>query len=589
MKIKAKVSGIIYEFSPVGKSDEERYLCPQCSHLRKKNKDKCLAWNSKNEIAYCHNCNESFTVYRPGEKKEYFAPEWKNITALTDKAVKWFTGRMISQKTLNRMQIYSDNEYMPQHNSIQEVICFPFFFQDKLYNIKFRGPQKSFKQVAGAELIFYNLDAVLNYKEIIIVEGEIDALSYIECGIENVISVPAGANVGGKMEYLDDYISLFENTALFYIATDQDTKGIELKDELCRRLGPDRCMIVSFKDCKDANDYLLKYGGPALQDTVKEARPVPIKGIVKVDDIENDIYDLFNHGSDPGLPLNEPFDEYIKWEPGRLAIVTGVPSHGKSEFVDYLITKLNILYGWKVAYFTPENYPLKYHYEKIFEKLIGKKFNSKTCNEMEYYMALDHIKENFFYIMNEEDFTVKQIIDCAQGLVRTQGIKIVVIDPYNRLDHQYSDSETQYISRFLDKLTMFCRLNNVLLFLVAHPRKMNKEANGKVCTPSLYDINGSANFYNKADYGFTVYRKSDNSNVMINEVEIHWQKIKFKYLGHTGVSELKYNFVNGRFQKDTNWDNTNWLVRKAEQAVINYTEPQNIDCKWERDENTPPF
>lgn len=587
MKIKGKISGIIYEFTPTGNSEQERYLCPQCSHLRKKNKDKCLSWNTEGQRGNCHNCNEVFFVYRPEGKKEYIAPEWKNITSLTDKAVKWFTGRMISQGTLNKMKIYSDVDFMPQYKTNVEVICFPFFFQEKLYNIKYRGPGKSFKQVSGAELIFYNMDAILDNKDLIIVEGEIDALSYIECGIENVISVPAGANT--KMEYLDDYISLFEKTEHFYIATDQDTKGVELKDELCRRFGPDKCLIVSFKECKDANEYLLKYGGPALQDTIKEAQPVPIKGIVSVQDLAVDIHDLFLNGSDPGLGLNEPYDDYIKWELGRLAVVTGVPSHGKSEFVDYLVTKLNLLYGWKTAFFTPENYPLKYHYEKLFEKIMGKKFNSKSCNEMEYYMAFDYIKENFFYIMNEEDFTVKEIINCAQGLVRTKGIKVVVIDPYNRLEHQYTDTETQYISRFLDKLTMFCRINGVLLFLVAHPRKMNKEANGKICIPSLYDINGSANFYNKTDYGFTVYRKSDDHNVLMNEVQIHWQKIKFKYLGHTGVSELKYNFVNGRFQSNTNWDNTNWLIKQVEQQVMNYTEPENTDYEWEKDENTPPF
>ena len=446
MKIKAKSTGIIYTFDPQNRSEEERYLCPQCSHLRKKKTDKCLAWNNKDQIAYCHNCGEVFYVYRPNEAKQYVCPEWKNITSISDDIVKWFTGRMISQKTLNKMKIYSDREFMPQFKKEVTVACFPFFFQDKLINIKFRGLQKSFKQNAGSELIFYNQDALLNFQDIIIVEGEMDALSYIEVGIDNVLSVPAGANT--KMEYLDNYIELFEKIKNVYIATDQDTKGIELKDELGRRLGPEKCFIVNFKDCKDANDYLIKYGGIALQDTIKEAKPMPIKGIVTAEDISGDVYDLFMNGIDPGLPLNEKFDEYIKWELGRLAIVTGVPSHGKSEFVDYLITKLNLLYGWKVAFFTPENYPLKYHYAKLYEKIIGKKFSKNTSSEMEYDMAMDYIKDNFFYILNESDFTVSNVLTASLSLVKTRGIKMVVIDPYNRLDHQYTNSETQYISSF---------------------------------------------------------------------------------------------------------------------------------------------
>lgn len=342
-------------------------------------------------------------------------------------------------------------------------------------------------------------------------------------------------------------------------------------------------MVVSFKDCKDANEYLIKYGSD-FHDLLKNASQVPTKGIVTIDNLHNDIAAMFVDGVPPGMKLNEPFDEYIGWETGRLAVVSGIPSSGKSEFVDYLAVKLNMLYGWKAAYFTPENYPLKYHYAKLFEKIIGKRFSKETATEMDFDLAEDHIRDNFFYIMNEEDFTVDSVLTAAKILVKTRGIKILVIDPYNRLEHQFKDSETQYISRFLDKLTNFARFNDVLVFLVAHPRKMDKDLNGKMKVPTLYDINGSSNFYNKTDYGFTVHRKTDERNILINEVEVHWQKVKFKYLGHTGVSELKYNFVNGRFQKDTNWDNRNWLVKEVSQTLIDYTEPT-----WELSQSECPF
>jgi len=579
MKIKSTVTSLLYDFDVKGKIDEERYLCPECSTHRKKKSDKCFAWNTKSDVGFCHNCHASFYIFKPGEEKQFVIPIWKNITGLTDKAVKWFTGRMISQKTLVEMKIYSDNIFMPQFGMEIEAICFPFFFQESIVNIKFRGPQKSFKLHSGAELIFYNQDALLNFEEIIIVEGEIDALSFIECGFDNVISVPNGANL--KMEYLDTYHELFEKITKIYLAVDQDTKGIELRDEFIRRLGAEKCFVVNFKECKDANEYLIKHG-PEFHDLINDAIPVPVKGIVTVDSIYTDIHDLYISGVNPGKTLNEPFDELIKWETGRLAIVSGIPSSGKSEFVDYLVTKMNLLYGWKTGFFTPENFPLKYHYAKIFEKLIGKKFSVAVANEMEFEMAMDHIRENFFYVMNEDDCTVDTIIKTAKILVKTRGIKVFVIDPYNRLEHQFKDSETQYISRFLDKLSTFARMNDVLVFLVAHPRKMDKDNAGKLKVPTLYDINGSSNFYNKADYGFTVHRKTDDRNVLINEVEIHWQKVKFKYLGNGGVSDLKYNYINGRFQKDTNWDNTNWLNKSVEQKIINYTE-----SSWDQRENSP--
>jgi len=580
MKIKSTITGALYEFEPSAKGNEERQVCPECSQFRKKKTDKCFAWNNASNVGHCHNCEASFYVYNPVENPEYVVPEWKNITALTDKAVKWFTSRMISQSTLNKMKVYSDTVFMPQLKADTDTICMPYFFQGRVLNIKYRGPQKSFKLYSGAELIFYNQDALLNFDGIIIVEGEMDALSFIQCGYDNVVSVPNGANL--KLEYLDSYHSLFDNKVKIYLGTDQDTKGIELRDELSRRLGPERCLIVNYKDCKDANEYLMKYGGVEFNKLIDDAKPVPVKGVITPEYISVEINSLFQNDTKPGLIIDEPFDKYIKWETGRLAIVTGIPSSGKSEFVDYITVKLNLKHGWKCAYFTPENYPLKYHYAKIYEKLIGKKFHHTASSTMEYDMAFDHIKDNFFYILNEDDFTVETMFTAAKSLIKTRGIKVFVADPYNRLDHQYSDSETQYISRFLDKLTNFARFNDVLVFLVAHPRKMDRDAAGKIRVPTLYDISGSANFFNKADYGFTVHRKTNSDNTLRNEVEIHWQKIKFKYLGEPGVSELNYNYINGRFQATTAWENSNWLSKTVEQKILSYD-------NWQKDDKESPF
>jgi len=568
VKIQSSNTKQIFNYEPNG----ERSLCPECSHTRKKSKDKCLAWDKDHSRGYCHNCLTAFFEYRPHEPKEYFVPQWKNLTDLSDKAVRYFESRMISQKTLVKMKIYSDNEFMPQFKNNLDVICFPYFFNNKLINIKYRGPKKSFKLVAGAELIFWNIDCLSKFDEVIITEGEIDALTYIQSGYENTMSVPNGA--GKNLEYLDSCIDMFNGIKKIYIATDQDTKGIELKGELVRRLGPERCYIVSFKDCKDANEYLLKYG-PDISDTIPNAIPVPIKGIIETNSLYADIRDLYEQGIQCGLKIDQSvIDEYITWETGRLVIVTGIPSSGKSEFVDYLVCKMNIKHGWKAAFFTPENYPLKFHYSKLFEKLIGKKFNRNTTSELEWDMAYDYIRNNFFYILNEEDFTIKSILDSAKILIKTRGIKVVVIDPYNKLEHKYTDSETQYISRFLDQIIQFAKFNNILIFLVAHPKKMNKTGTGKIEVPSLYDISGSANFYNKTDYGITVHRITNDENVMQNEVDVYFQKIKYKHLGKQGIVHLNYDYISGRFNQAGN-DQSNWLIKNEateNQTTIDYYE-----------------
>jgi twinkle protein len=122
---------------------------------------------------------------------------------------------------------------------------------------------------------------------------------------------------------------------------------------------------------------------------------------------------------------------------------------------------------------------------------------------------------------------------------------------------------------------MFARFNDVLVILVAHPKKMQKQGN-KFDVPTLYDISGSAHFYNKADYGLCVYRKGrpeDQGGGYENQVEIHIQKVKFKHLGECGAVELKYNYNNGRFESNNStvdgWDNSNWLVNGPIEVVEN--------------------
>jgi twinkle protein len=572
MKYQSTASKAIYDVD-FGNSKKE-FTCPECSPNRKKKADKCLTYYADTSSAFCHHCETSFFRYEPHKGQPQFnLPKWENKTDLTDGAIKYFEGRMISQKTLNLMRLYSSVEFMPQIQKETGVICFPYFRGDTVVNIKYRTKDKKFKMHSGSELIMYNINCLADIDSVIIVEGEIDALSFIECGFDNVLSVPNGANK--NLDYLNDSISAFDNIKSVYLATDQDTKGIELRDELARRFGPERCKIVSFKQYKDANEYLCNEGGSDFVSLIEQAKPYPVKGIVPVENIYQDILGLYETGVIRGKEIGmKCIDEFITWETGRLAVVTGIPGMGKSEVVDFIVSRLNIIYGWKAAYFTPENYPLKFHYSKLFEKLIGKKFSKGSATEQEFDMAYDYIRTNFYYIMPEDDLTAESIIESAKGLVKSKGIKILVIDPYNKIDHNYSNSETQYISKFLDQIITFSKMYDVLLFLVAHPRKMQKDSAGKFEVPTLYDINGSANFFNKADYGFTVHRRTAENNAMINEVDILWQKVKFKHLGSQGISNMRYNYTNGRFEQDFGdyWDNSNWLIPHYKQSQLNFSE-----------------
>jgi twinkle protein len=264
---------------------------------------------------------------------------------------------------------------------------------------------------------------------------------------------------------------------------------------------------------------------------------------------------------------HEFFDDKISFETKRLCVVTGVPSSGKSEFIDEICVRLCLLYGWRTVFFSPENMPLSYHASKLMMKITGCRFGKGQMDYDIFQEAEEFVADNFFHILPPESYTIDCILDLARVQIMRKGVRIVVIDPYNRLESQQgSKSETQYISEVLDKLTNFAQQHDVLVILMAHPRKVQDES-GKPRVPSLYDINGSANFYNKADYGIVVHRYK-GTELTEQYTQVNVDKVKFRHLGEGGKCYFKFNSKNGRYvdyDRDNNqtdyfkWDNSNYL------------------------------
>jgi len=569
----------IYEINPI-RNGENNLVCPKCSALRRKKHEKCLQWNQSKGVGQCYHCGTAFLAYKPLKErpvKTYTRPQWKNKTELTDEAVKWFEGRMISQSTLRQMRIYSDKKWMSQFGKETKVICFPYFIDGQLINIKYRGPKKSFGQEQNAELVFYNYDCIADAKELIIVEGEMDALSFIEVGFKNVISVPNGASAR-EMPYLDSCIDQLSHIETFYIATDQDEPGIGLRNELIRRLGEERCKIVLFGEYKDANEMLCAGQGCMFHEILQRANYLPLRGVSDLEGVYDNIVALFRNGLDSGKNVGvDGIDKLVTWKTGQLVVWTGIPSHGKSEMLNFMSARWNLMWGWKPLFFSPENMPYHcYLFPKLSSLLVGKTFRSGFMTDEEFDQSFDYIADNFKFIDAGDDYSVETIIETARSAVKRYGIKVLVIDPFNCFEHrrERNESETEYIGRFLDTLVRFARKYDVLVNLVAHPRKMDRLNACSYNRPTLYDINGSANFYNKADIGITIYRRfNDNPDGAGTEFIV--SKVRFKEQGQTGSADLQYNLINGRYSIPVSdihlLDNSNWLQSRDAVSPNNST------------------
>jgi twinkle protein len=499
---------------------------------------------------------------KPQPKRVYKRPQMPKFD-LSPLALTYFTSRKISGQILADFKVTTKVEWMPKTKSEVECICFNYFRGGELINVKYRAKDKDFKLEKDAELIFYNLDSLKNAEIGIIVEGEIDALSVAESFLlypeyaqkMGIVSVPNGANVTGvmKLEYLDNCYEAFEHLKEIIIFTDNDEAGIRLRDELGRRLGYHRCKVAKhLQGCKDANEVLVKHSANEVLKCITGRTDFPIKGIVNMNNIHDQVLGFYLNGYPDGYKTGIPnLDDMFQIMLGDLTIITGVPSHGKSEFTDYMMTELSRKYKFLWAISSFENQPVSLHATKIMQKYVGKAFDFRKDPEnrmtkTEFDDAFNFTANNFIFIdIETADITIDGLLEKFTELVVRRGINGVLIDPWNRIESkkQRGQNEGEYINDCLTKVKNFAKKNNVHVFLIAHPTKMPK-VNGRFEVPNMYSISGSANFYNQTDNGITVYRDLDDS------VSVFIQKIRFDWLGKIGECRFLFDKYKRRYIPD---------------------------------------
>ncbi len=513
-------------------------ICPLCSHDRKpKNqKAKCASYDWDRGLGTCHNCNTSFqlhTYQRKGaSEKVYVRPAEVVHKPPASKVVEWFKTRGISQQTLTDLKIGEGPEYMPQTGKTENVIKFNYFMGDQLINVKYRDGRKNFKLYKGAEKVFYNINSIIGYEYCVIVEGEMDVLALHEAGITNAISVPNGATLNSNnLDYLDACIDYFEDKEKIILAVDTDEAGIALQTELVRRLGSEVCYLASFEDCKDANEYLQKYGKEKLSERISGARPVPLENVTTFRDIEDEVTDFVKNGFKPGFQVGlENFDDIFSTYTGQFITVTGIPSSGKSDFVDQMVVGYNNNYGWKTAFASPENVPTYLHAHKLMRKHWQGMPTQADIGGDKWNQVADHCNSNYFHI-DMERYTLDSVLRKGAELVKRKGIKCLVIDPFNKVRDVDCKTEdvNRYTMEYLSKIEIFAKKYDVLVFIVAHPTKMYKDKDGKIEEPTMYNIKGGGEWYDASYHGILVHRDYEAKTVKAKVL-----KVKFQNLGQNG-------------------------------------------------------
>ena len=547
----------IDQFNQYGlESGKSQGVCPLCSHTRKpaNKKAKCASYDWERGLGTCHNCSTSFqlhTYQRKGaSERVYVRPEITKYLPVKDKVTQWFETRGISQETLDQLHVGQGQEYMPQTGKTENTIQFNYMMGDQLINVKYRDGRKNFKLYKGAEKVFYNINSIIGYDSCVITEGEMDVLAFHEAGIKNVVSVPNGATLtNNNLDYLDNCIDYFEDKERILLAIDKDEPGQMLQAELVRRLGAETCFIVDFDDCKDANEYLLKHGKDKLAESIAKARPYPLENVTTFKDIEGEITDFVKNGFKPGFQVGLPnFDEIFSTYTKQFITVTGIPSSGKSDFVDQMVVGYNQQYGWKTAFASPENQPTYLHAHKLMRKVWGDMPNVGDIGGPKWNEVAEHVNDHFYFI-DMDKYDLDSVLRKGAELVKRKGIKCLVIDPYNKVRdiNAKTDDVNRYTMDYLMKIETFAKKYDCLVFIVAHPTKMMKGQDGKIQEPTMYNIKGGGEWYDASYHGLLVHRDYDAGTTKVKVL-----KVKFQNLGENGAeAHFTWDRASGRFIPET--------------------------------------
>ena len=489
-------------------------------------------------------------------KAEYTKPK-DDLEVSNDEVIQYFLNRGISKEVTTKYT------YVKKFKN-RTVCCFKFTLDGehvmtKYRNIHYKEGSKEAKenQEAGGLSVLWNIDNIDLDMPVIITEGMIDALSVIEAGYENVVSVPSGCN---NFKWIDNCWDKIQKVKEWVLYTDNDVPGDKMKEELITKFGAEKCSVVNH-DLKDANEELLFYGKEIVADFIKNASKVPLDGLVDIATVET---------TDPNTMdrIYTGFEFLDKYLGGfvfpSLNVWTGKRGSGKSTVLCQTIIK-PIEQNCNIFIYTGEldsGLFKLWLYNQIATSrhiLKNKDINSALTTFKptdEAIGAIDKWIEKHVWLYDDR-MTNKEddLINKMQQAYERYNCKLFILDNLTTIKfNPNKGGKYEAQSEFTDRIRNFALRNKVCVNLVVHPRKGNaKEFDNDT-------VGGSGDITNLA-FSVINIRRVDDEEEDLTETELQeagklrLERIdsvaeitKNRYFGMTGLKDyFTFNIRDKRF------------------------------------------
>lgn len=507
-----------------------------------------------------------------GEKRVYRKLPQKPVV-VRDGAIEYMASRGISAEVCRRYELTTriDNK---------NILVFPFYDDTgtlqfvKYRNMKFRRGIDKNKEWSETDTmpILFGIKQCSGFDRLIITEGQIDSLSVAECGIANAVSVPTGATGFTWLANCWDWIIKFKEIVVF---GDNEHGKITLADTLRARL-PQTVKVVQRKDYlgeKDANAILLKYGKAAVVRAVDGAEMPRLENVKDLSTVQTvDINAL------PKIKTNIPgIDRIIGGlVMGQVVLLTGKRGNGKSTFMSQLVCEAldqreNVfIYSGELA---------DYHFKRWIDfQLAGTdhiKSIQNVYGDFEYTISDDVTRKisdwykgrAFIYDNNwipDDSGEFESLPETIEKVIKQYGVRLVCIDNLMTAMETVQENDQLYLaqSNFVGKLKKIAVKYDVVVILVAHPRKTKLEFDND-------DVAGSADITNKADVVMS-YQRVENDDSCDSTLSITKNRLFGKYANKENAIKLFYSektkriFPYGQYPRHYGWENGFSPIREEE-------------------------